>query len=87
MQGGISIIPAKNLIQNIGNIGTHTTLDQKNDRLKASEDFKIKKEPLFVLANREYDLMHFNNHINPQIPLLIRAINKLFRIIGIKWRN
>lgn len=87
MQGGISITPSKNLIQNIGNIGTHTTIDQKNDRLKASDDFKIEKEPIFILANREFDLYHFRHHIIAifrKTPFYKRLIKKGLRIIGIE---
>lgn len=80
-QGGISIVPSKNLIQNIGIIGTHSEKRQKYHALMASEGFKIEKEPPFVLVNREYDLMHFKSVINPSTLLFKRVLNKLHRIL------
>jgi hypothetical protein len=61
--GGLSIIPAKNLIENIGYMGTHSSKKNSYHELKANEDFSIAREPMFVLANREYDLHHFEHHI------------------------
>jgi hypothetical protein len=62
--GGLAIVPAKNLIENIGLSGTHSSGINKYCELKAEEDFIIKNEPEFVLANREFDLYHFKNHIS-----------------------
>jgi hypothetical protein len=79
--GGISIVSSKNLVQNIGIIGTHSKKTRKYHTLTASEEFKIEKEPEFVLVNREYDLMHFKTTINPRTFPLKRVINKLYRIL------
>jgi hypothetical protein len=82
VNGGLSITPAKNLIHNIGSIGTHSYGQQKCHTLLASEEFKIEKEPAFVLANREYDFMHFKSHIYYPTSVISRAVKKMLRILG-----
>jgi len=52
--------------------------------LKAAADFSIKKEPLSVLANREYDYMHFRTHIYYPTSLIPRVINKILRTLNLK---
>ena len=84
LNGGLSITPAKNLIHNIGSIGTHSTNQQSCHVLKAAADFSIKKEPLSVLANREYDYMHFKTHIYYPTSLIPRVINKILRTLNLK---
>ncbi len=84
LNGGLSITPSKNLIHNIGSLGTHSTVEQKCHTLNASEEFKIEKEPIFVLANREYDYMHFKTHIYQPTSLIPLALNKMLRILGLK---
>jgi hypothetical protein len=84
INSGLTITPSKNLIHNIGAIGVHSTGQLECHTLLASEDYKIEKEPKFVLANREYDLMHFKTHINPKKSFILRAINKVLRLMQIK---
>jgi hypothetical protein len=84
MQGGLSITPSKNLIQNIGSIGTHSNGLLEVHRLLASEEYKIEKEPEFILANRKYDLMHFNTHINPKKNIVVDMIINGLRLLKIK---
>ena len=50
--GGLSVVPAKNLIENIGYLGAHSAGKLKVHTLKASDNFKVEKEPLFVLVNK-----------------------------------
>jgi hypothetical protein len=80
--GGLSITPSKNLIHNIGSFGTHSDGQLKCHTLPASEEFKVTKEPDFVLANREYDQMHFNSHVYYPTSLIPRAVKKMLRILG-----
>ena len=80
-------MPAKNLIENIGYVGAHSTGKQKVHTLKASDNFKVEKEPLFVLANKEYEQLHFNTHIKKIMgtaSLYRRIINKVLKIIGLR---
>lgn len=85
--GGLSVVPAKNLIENIGYIGAHSTGKQKVHTLKASDNFKVEKEPLFVLVNKAYEQLHFNTHIKKimgRASLYKRIINKVLKIIGLR---
>jgi hypothetical protein len=82
--GALCIVPAKNLIENIGVYGTHSSGKNKYFDLKAVENFIIKKEPKFVLANREFDYYHFNHHIVKifgKISIFKRIIRKSLKII------
>ncbi len=85
--GGLSIIPAKNLAEHIGFIGTHDHGKTPADRIKLNDNFSIKQEPIFVLANREYDLYHFKHYIVKILgksPLYKRIIRKGLKIIGLR---
>jgi len=82
LNGGLSITPSKNLIQNIGDYGTHSNGQLKCHTLEASDDFSVNSEPVFILANREYDLMHFKSHILNSTSFILRALKKIIRIFG-----
>jgi hypothetical protein len=84
---GLCIVPAKNLIENIGLVGTHSSGINKSCDLKASEDFSIKNEPKFITANREFDKYHFKNHIVKifaKTPLYKRVIRKGRKILKLR---
>lgn len=79
--GGLSIVPSQNLIENIGKIGVHTKMQSSFHELKAFENFVIKRLPLLVINNREYDYLHYKKHwrkLDP--PLLNRIFNRIIRI-------
>jgi len=61
--GGLCIVPAKNLIENTGYVGTHSNSKNKFHELKASSDYEISKEPRFIMISREYEKLHFDKHI------------------------
>ncbi|MBU0460074.1 MAG: hypothetical protein KJ771_04665, partial [Nanoarchaeota archaeon] len=85
---GLCIVPAKNLIHNIGHIGTHSRQKSTLQDLKADENFKITKEPLFVLPNQEYEICHFNNHIKKIFGVTApveQVLRKGHKIIG--WKK
>lgn len=84
--GGLSIVPAKNLIKNIGYYGTHTSKPNQFTALEANEEFIISREPKFVLANREFDKYHFNNHIIKILggPLYKRIIRICLKKLGLR---
>ncbi|HRR19649.1 MAG TPA: hypothetical protein P5332_11440 [Ignavibacteriales bacterium] len=82
--GGLCIVPAKNLIENIGIEGTHSKGKNKYCNLKSHEDFAIINEPKFVLANRKFDAYHFKNHIYKNLKkrnIIDRIINKILKVI------
>jgi hypothetical protein len=83
--GGLSIVPSKNLIHNIGAVGTHSKSETSVHKMGASEDYKIKREPKFVIAEREYEILHFNTHMikifgfMPMYKRFFRKIKKLWK--------
>lgn len=88
--GGLSIVPAKNLIHNVGILGTHSKQESNTHRLKAEEDFKISKEPKFVLINREYENYHFNTHIRQilgDVSLTRKISRKVKKIVRLIWKK
>lgn len=79
--GGLGIVPARNLIQNIGELGTHSSGHHKAFELLSEELPSILRHPLYVIPCRDYDCMHFHNHIHVHHPLYKRIYNKIFRWI------
>ena len=47
-----SIVPPKNLICNIGVVGTHSKSDTSIQKMRANEKYEIKRELKFVIAER-----------------------------------
>jgi GT2 family glycosyltransferase len=83
--GGLSIVPSINLIHNIGAVGTHSNSESEVHKMTAHENYKIEKEPKFVIAEREYEILHFNTHIRKIfgfMPLYRKIIRKVKTIIG-----
>jgi hypothetical protein len=79
--GGISIVPVKNLVTNIGYLGSHSeTKNQFHDRA-VDENFKIISHPDFILCDVNYDVYHFKHHINFKISLFKRVIRKIHKIM------
>ena len=79
--GGLCIVPIKNLVTNIGYEGTHS--EKKNlfhDR-KVDENYKIISHPDFVLFDVNYDEYHFKHHWNENTPVLKRLLRKMKRIL------
>lgn len=82
--GGLCITPRKNLVTNIGYMGTHSGGINKTHNISVNEDFVIKKHPDFVLVSKEYDLYHFKNYwrkMNKSIPQkIISKLKKIFKL-------
>ena len=75
-----SIVPHKNLIHNVGAVGTHTPKNQKKDI--PSEDMPMDlKHPLFVIPNREYDIYHGHKVVYPRPNLFLQLAVKLKHLI------
>jgi hypothetical protein len=66
---GLCIVPSKNLIRNIGAVGTHSNCVSSVHLIEKCESYFIKSEPHFVLPIRDYEVMHFRKHINPTVHL------------------
>lgn len=75
-----SIVPHKNLIHNIGAVGTHTPKKSKPD-IPSEEMSMDLKHPLFVIPNREYDLFHARKVVYPRPNYLKRWASKLKHLI------
>lgn len=69
MNGALSIVPAKNLIQYIGEEGTHPA-DQSYYKLKTSNNFIIKREPQDIMLDAEYEMTYFEKYCS--VPFLRR---------------
>lgn len=83
--GGLTIIPRKNLVSNIGSTGTHTISKAKFHNLAIDNDFKIMSHPDFILPDVNYDTYHFRHHIHNRSNLLIRIYKKARLILrGLK---
>jgi hypothetical protein len=86
---GLSIVPAKNLIENIGYIGTHSKKINKFTSMKAVEKFVVQKHPKFILVNNEYEKLHFNKHIKKIFAsktILSKIKNKGLKLFYKLWK-
>lgn len=79
---GLSIVPSQNLVTNIGVQGVHTGNKSEAHFSPVNEDFRINKEPQFILCNAYYDKQHFTQWINKKSNFLTRIIRKLVRTIS-----
>lgn len=78
----LCVVPAKNLIKNVGVDGTHSVSANKYIDLQSDATYKIEKEPSFVMVERGYEELHFRTHIKKIFPpLYIRAFRKIIREI------
>lgn len=81
---GLSIVPSKNLIHNIGYVGTHFSGMTSFNLIKASENYEIKRHPVFVLPNFEYEKYHFLHHIRKihgKANVFLRILRKIKKIV------
>lgn len=79
---GLSIVPSQNLVTNIGVQGVHTGKETDAHFFHVNEDFKIQKEPQFVLCNAYYDKRHFKQWINKKPKFITKVIQKIGRIMS-----
>jgi hypothetical protein len=88
---GLSIVPAKNMIKNVGLYGVHSSGTRTFvHKLEICESFSFDKEPLFVLPNRKYDYYHYKNHMKKIIgkaPIYRRVISKIRKLWKKLWIN
>lgn len=85
--GGLSIVPAKNLVTNIGFIGTHSVEKTRYHGRSVDPDFTIIKHPDFILPNAYYDKYHFKKHWKKMgnSTMFKRVMRKLFKVILKKY--
>lgn len=62
MTGALSIVPAKNLIANIGAVGTHAAGFMPHYEL--FDDFEIVNEPMDIAMDAEYESVNFDKESN-----------------------
>jgi len=79
---GLSIVPKKNLVTNIGYCGTHSEKRLHYHDRAVDENYKIISHPDFVLCDVNYDAYHFKHHWNRKTPLFKRIIRKIKRILN-----
>jgi len=75
----LCIVPRKNLVKNIGHIGTHSEKLCKFHNRATDDNFKIESHPDFILCDIRYDDYHFKHHWKRR-PLLRRIINRIIKL-------
>ena len=81
INNGLSIVPNKNLVTNIGIIGTHSDKKSSAHFREVDFDFVIDSHPEFVIADSKYDRLHFKKAIYKRRLLIIRILRKTGRIV------
>lgn len=79
LKTGLGIVPSRNLIHNIGSVGTHSDCDVNRDMV-AEEMPEILRHPRFIMVNRVYEDYHYRHHIQKKPSLIRRVWNKLGRV-------
>lgn len=78
---GLCIIPRKNLVSNIGMVGTHASKGTQYHNLPISNSFRVTKHPDFILPNIWYDEYAFNNQWKYKNNIINRIYKKLERTV------
>ena len=81
--GGLCILPRKNLVTNIGYRGVHSVIkNQAHDR-PIDENFQIISHPEFILCDVNFDTYQFDYYWNKHTPIIKRIIRKIQKQIGL----
>ena len=83
--GGLCILPKKNLVKNIGYLGTHSEKKNRFHDRPVDEHFEIYSHPDFVLSDINFDAWHFKHHWNSSQKRSLYRIIRSILIIPIKW--
>lgn len=80
--GALGIVPSKNLVKNIGCIGTHPgPATSYIYQLNAETEFSYIHFPDTISLNREYEYVYFRKFVyTPKINILKRVKNKIIRL-------
>lgn len=74
---GLSIVPKKHLVSNIGYIGTHSIKKLWFHDLPVDEMFEIESHPEFVFPDVNYDIWHFKHHLKKNSSIFKRILHKI----------
>lgn len=82
MNGALSIVPAKNLIRYIGDVGTHSDGDSSLG-IPVTEDFQVIREPAIIEMDPDYEKLYFSKYCVDPFPRRVkfwlrRCKNRLF---------
>ena len=80
--GGLCIVPGKNLVTNIGHTGTHTGGVHSFHNRPVDDAFRTSSHPDFILANAGYDNHHVRSFWKKKKPVTTRINNKLKKILS-----
>ena len=83
MNGALSIVPAKNLIHNIGAVGTHSVSASLHNLLQSDSEYHIVNEPAEIAMDKVYEAFCFDAQRNYTFGTHIRRVlyrlkNKVF---------
>jgi len=82
INGGLCIVPAKNLVTNIGHTGVHTDAVHSGHNKPVDDTFKATSHPAFILPNVGYDSHHVRSFWKKKKPVTTRINNKLKKILS-----
>lgn len=79
---GLGIMPKSNLMKNIGYVGTHSKKKNRIHDRAVNDNYQIKSEPDFVVADFLHDRYHFKHHwMLMRSSFIKRLFNKIIRLI------
>lgn len=87
--GGLSILPSRHLIHNVGVSGAHSesgrfTLNATYNPITFTDDeYPITKEPPFVVSDVQFDEHQFHELHYKNTQLWRRVVKKLFKFVGL----
>lgn len=82
INGGLCVVPGKNLVTNIGYAGTHTNGVHSMHNRPVDDQFKINKHPEFILPDAGYDTHHVKTFWKRKKPVATRINNKLKKLLS-----
>jgi hypothetical protein len=80
VNGGLVIVPKKNLVTNIGYSGAHNSSKNHSHDKRVDPDFRVTSHPGFVLADRGYDYYHWKNCWMKKAPVIKRIRKKISQL-------
>ncbi len=83
---GLSIVPSRNLVSNIGVYGTHSGSEGKYHNRVVDEEFRITTHPRFFIPFHKYETHSFMRHYADDRRILRRVRRKFHKILG-QWNR
>lgn len=81
--GTLSIVPTRNLVKNIGILGTHSSTEGKFHNRSIDDNFKIVSHPKFVIPYNKYDFYSFMKHYGEAKRFHKRVFRKILKFINV----